>query len=283
MAKPFTTEPKLRRFLKNGAFISSKRAAMFMEHLWELKLRDASYETLVFEFIQFFGSNDKRTVERYLGRPERCVSAGQAKVVKMNRQSGKIAQFEYLNERRIPAKKGLLEILGYITPYKEGYETRFRINHELMPYYTVQTTLSEREARTAVNRQEVKERSEASKDDLCVRSISQSPSLTESEGVRGKGFGENPILATAVRGESVSPMGLSPSIEEGEAEGGVNKKEEEEEDNKSTHTNLLWKSQTRIQNCIQKAWIEEVDKFFKVLAEAKPLDSEPDKAKVKWK
>jgi len=158
--KSFTTEPKFRRFLKRGAFISLNRAIEFMKHLWDLKLKNVSYETLEFEFISYFGSNDKRTVERYLGRPERIQrDVGLSKVVRMNRQSGKIAQFEYMNERRIAAKKGLLEILGYITRIKEGRETRFRINHEAMPYYTVQTVLQEQEER------------EVSKEDLRVCSL----------------------------------------------------------------------------------------------------------------
>ena len=185
ISKAFTTEPKFRRFLKRGAFISQNRAVMFMEHLWELKLKDASYETLEFEFIRFFGTNDKRTVERYIGRPEKVdVSTGQSKIVRLNRQSGKIAQFDYLNERRLPAKKGLLEILGHITRYKVSNETRFRINHEVMPYYTVQTTLTEHEPQeTAYSLQELKESSEVSKEDLRVCSIPQSPSLKEVEGV----------------------------------------------------------------------------------------------------
>ena len=220
--KTFTTEPKFRRFLKRGAFISLNRALEFMKHLWDLRLKDVSYETLEFEFINYFGSNDKRTVERYLGRVERIdVSTGLSKVVKMNRQSGKIAQFEYLHERRLPAKKGLLEILGYITRYKEGKETRFRINHETMPYYTVQTTLTEQEPQEAANNLQ---EPEASKEDLRVCSIPQSPSLLEVEGVKGKGNGENPIHAKHVRGENVSPMGLSPNKEGGESREGEKKR-----------------------------------------------------------
>ncbi|MGB9756822.1 MAG: hypothetical protein ACPLVJ_03470, partial [Candidatus Bathyarchaeales archaeon] len=151
--KSFTTEPKFRRFLKRGAFISFNRALMFMQHLWELKLKNVSYEVLEFEFIQFFGSNDKRTVERYLGRPEKTeTNTGLSKVIRMNRQSGKIAQFEYMNERRIPAKKGLLETLGYISRVKIGKETRFIIHHEAMPYYTIQTRLENEIQETATSR-----------------------------------------------------------------------------------------------------------------------------------
>jgi len=286
--KSFTTEPKFRRFLKRGAFISLNRAIEFMKHLWDLKLKNVSYETLEFEFIQFFGSNDKRTVERYLGRPERIHrDMGLSKVVRLNRQSGKTAQFEYFNERRLPAKKGLLEILGYITRYKQGNETRFRINHEVMEYYTVQTTLTEQEPQeteTAYSLQELKESSEVSKEDLRVCSIPQSPSLKEVEGVRGKGIGENPILAKAVRGESVSPMGLSPTNKEGgDIEGGDKKEKKEVID--STHTN-----QSRVKVNADFPSIHGKLELKCSLTEeemailtAKPLDSEPDRAKIKWR
>jgi hypothetical protein len=223
--KSFTTEPKFRRFLKRGAFISLNRALEFMKHLWDLKLKNVSYETLEFEFIQFFGSNDKRTVERYLGRPERIQrDMGLSKVVRMNRQSGKIAQFEYMNERRIPEKKGLLEILGYITRIKEGKETRFRINHEAMPYYTVQTSLQEHEPQETANLQQEREREgEDSKEDLRVCNLCINPSLNcEAKGEWGK----LPIVENNIE--------VSPETERGDM-GGDKKEEEEVID--STHTN----------------------------------------------
>jgi hypothetical protein len=216
--KSFTTEPKFRRFLKRGAFISLNRALEFMKHLWELKLKNVSYETLEFEFIQFFGSNDKRTVERYLGRPERIQrDMGLSKVVRMNRQSGKTAQFEYFNERRIPAKKGLLEILGYITRIKEGKETRFRINHEAMPYYTVQTTLQEQE-----------------REDLRVCSLYEETHSQINHEPKAEALEEE----VSVGETSVSPRTERPQRnDKGEEnrEGGTEKKEEEVID--STHTN----------------------------------------------
>jgi len=141
-----------------------------MEHLWELKLKDCSYETLEFEFIQCFGTNEPRTIKRYLGIPEQVVkSQGSTRMLRMNRMSGKVAVFEYYHKRKIPAKKGLMEILGYITRYNQGNETRFRINHEIMPYYTQQTTLNEHQQ--TANNQESKEEREASKEDLRVCSL----------------------------------------------------------------------------------------------------------------
>jgi hypothetical protein len=110
-----------------------------MQHLWEKGLRKkVSYQTLEWEFIQFFQSNDKRTIVKYLGRPRQVVRYSAVNVVRMERLSGKVAQFEYHNKRKLDRKRGLLEILGYVTDLKGGY---FKLNHELLPYYTEQATL----------------------------------------------------------------------------------------------------------------------------------------------
>ena len=236
--KNFTTKPKFRRFLKRGAFISLNRAQEFMAHLWKVGLKKCSYETLEWEFIQFFGSNDKRTIERYIGRPEKTEThIGLNKIVRMNRVSGKVAQFEYMNERRISAKKGLLEILGYISKDKEGKETRYIIHHELMPYYTVQTTLQKHEPQeceleTANHQQEpyetqegvnlqkeFNESCEVSKEDLRVCSLYEGEDKKIQPFLQGKGFGKTVL-------EVVPTLSL-------ETEGRI----KEEEVIKSTHTN----------------------------------------------
>jgi hypothetical protein len=221
----FTTEPKFRRFLKRGGFISLNRAVEFMKHLWELKLKNVSYETLEFEFIQFFGSNDKRTIERYLGRAERIErNTGVTKIMRVNRLSGKMAQFEYMNERRIPAKKGLLEILGYATRVKVNNETRYILHHELMPYYTVQTTLQEHEPQETVNLQQEHEREgQDSKEDLRVCNLCINPSSNcEAKGEWGK----LPNVENNIE--------VSPETKRGDMGG---EKKEEEEVIDSTHTN----------------------------------------------
>jgi hypothetical protein len=70
----FTTQPKTRKHLTRGAFISGTRAAQFMQHLWDAGLKKScSYETLKWEFVNCFGTNDTRTVERYIGRPEQTI------------------------------------------------------------------------------------------------------------------------------------------------------------------------------------------------------------------
>ena len=95
--------------------------------------------------------------------------------------------------------------------------------------------------------------------------------------MRGKGFGENPMFCEANRGESVSPMGLSPTNKEGgDIEGGEENKEKEEVID-STHTNQLSESEA-YQICLNMLTPEE-----QAILTAKPLDSEPDKAKIKWK
>jgi len=248
--KSFTTEPKFRRFLKRGAFISLNRALEFMAHLWEVGLKKCSYETLEWEFIQYFGSNDKRTIERYLGRPEKIERhMGLSKVVRMNRQSGKVAQFEYMNERKLPAKKGLLEILGYISKVKEDSEWRYIIHHERMPYYTVQTTLTEPETEaqeTANILQEFEGSSEDSKEDLRVCSLyAQAHSQKERENERGENI-----------------------------EGGEKRREEVID---CTHTNQLSESEHIRYASICLTPEEEA------MLTAKPLDSQPDKAQIKWR
>jgi len=139
--KTFTTEPKFRRHGRPGC-ISRDRAMAFMEFLFENGFRSKmGYEALRLQFILFFGTNDSRTVERYIGRPEqveRC--GGVARVVRMNRISGKVAHFQYFNERRLSSKKGLMEILGYISILEDGSVI---LHHEGMPYYTSQVSLEE--------------------------------------------------------------------------------------------------------------------------------------------
>ncbi|MEJ5326973.1 MAG: hypothetical protein WHU54_01805 [Candidatus Bathyarchaeia archaeon] len=253
--KNFTTKPKFLRFLKRGAFISLNRASEFMTHLWEVGLKKCSYETLEWEFIQFFGSNDKRTIERYIGRPEKTERhMGLSKIVRMNRVSGKVAQFEYMNERRLSAKKGLLEILGYISKDKEGKETHYIIHHELMPYYTEQTVLQETyelqetanpqqepyETQEGVNlQQEFNESCEVSKEVLRVCSLYEEENKKIQQFLQGK-----------EREKTVSEVVSPPSIEA--------KERIKEEVIDSTHTN---------QSSVKVNVIEEAERILS----AKPI------------
>jgi hypothetical protein len=160
--KTFTTEPKIPK--KHGNWRSIENCKAFMYELFRKNLRKCSYDTLVFEFINFFGTNDTRTVERYLGRPERIgKDAASTKIIRMNRISGKIAQFDYFNERRIRAKKGLLDILGWILKLKDD---TVLINHEVMSYYTKQTSLQELESSHKND-----ESREVSKAKMCVSNL----------------------------------------------------------------------------------------------------------------
>ncbi len=136
LLKPFTTEPKTRR---HGNFISGDRCRVFMEHCWEKGLRKkASWETLEFEFVQCFETNDSRTVQKYVGRPSKFVNYQASNMVRINHISGKVAQFSYRTTRKVSRKRGLLEALGYITFCGDGC---YRFNHEVLPYYTQQITL----------------------------------------------------------------------------------------------------------------------------------------------
>lgn len=164
--RSFSTSPAIRRHVSK--FPSYYRLTAFMQQLWEKGLKKScSYGTLVFEWTQFTGTNDRRTVERYLGKPKHAVrSHGRSTVTRLNRTSGKVAQFEYMNTRYVPEKKGLAQKFGFITfmkvkpnhyPNEDG--RLCFLHHEALPYFTEQVTLSSiQEAEGVV----------ASKDDLRV-------------------------------------------------------------------------------------------------------------------
>ena len=174
--KIFDTKPKTWR---HGNFISGDRCRVFMRQLWEKGLRKrASFPTLEYEFQQCFETNDKRTVIKYLGRPQQTVRYSAVSVVRMDRSSGKIANFEYHNKRKVDAKKGLLEILGYMTDLKNGY---FKLNHEKLPYYTQQVTLPPSHSLPPRSSNEC---SSGFKDNLCACSIEA------GENVEAYGVGE---------------------------------------------------------------------------------------------
>jgi hypothetical protein len=134
----FSTERKAIK--RKSQAISVGRARQFMLHLWEKKLRECSFGTLEYEFIQLFGTNEPRVLERYLGRPKSVENHPGSTVVRLNRQSGNIAKFDYMNTRRIQPKKGLLEILGYVTQEVNG---RYLLNHERFGYSYEQVSMSD--------------------------------------------------------------------------------------------------------------------------------------------
>jgi len=108
-----------------------------MEHLWSKGLKECCYETLEFEFIQCFGTNEQRVLEKYLGKPKRTIRYGGSSVVRLNRTSGTVAHFEYQNMRKVQPTKGLLEILGFVSKNCE----RYALHHELFPYSKAQASI----------------------------------------------------------------------------------------------------------------------------------------------
>jgi hypothetical protein len=264
MGKSFRTAPTFSR--KRGNWRSIQNAKAFMFQLFRKNLKKCSYDTLVFEFVSFFGSNESRTVERYLGRPERIErDAGKTKVIRMNRTSGRIAQFDYYNERRLPAKKGLLDILGWILKLKDG---TVLINHEVMSYYTRQVKLE-----PAIPLQE-DESSEASKDKMCVSSLREEK---HNQGIlQGKEL-EKTVL------EVVS----TPNLEATER---IVTERKEEEDIDSTHTCKYGADYAS--KHIEYALTPSEQLNHKVnphltpeeeaILNAKPVASKPDRAKVTW-
>jgi len=136
-SRPFTTEPKRGKRKPNKTSVSLERAKLFMEHLWSKGLRECSYETLEFEFIQCFGTNEPHVLEKYLGKPARTVHHGGSSIVRVNKVNGNVAHFEYQNVKKLQAKRGLLEVLGFV--YKNG--ERYVLRHELFPYFGRQASI----------------------------------------------------------------------------------------------------------------------------------------------
>jgi hypothetical protein len=134
----FTTEPKSGRRKPNKTSVTLERAKLFMEHLWSKGLRQCSYSTLEYEFIQCYGTNEHEVLEKYLGKPKRTIRYSGSSVVRLNRVDGKVAHFEYQNMRTIQHKKGLLEILGFVTQEEGG---RFILNHSCFPYCKKQISI----------------------------------------------------------------------------------------------------------------------------------------------
>lgn len=160
----FTTAPKTRRHIKHS--ISGKRATAFMEHLWRIGFNRCKYKALKIQFIQFFGTNDQRVITKYLGRPETKETHHGNQILRLNLTQGKHALFSYSNTRKLEAKIGLMETLGFITLNKKNGWAR--IHHELMSYYSKQLSLESFPPRSPL--QETSE-SMSSIQDYCVRHI----------------------------------------------------------------------------------------------------------------
>lgn len=161
LEKTFTNEAKTRRRKRNS--ISGNRLRDWMEQLYRKKLKKCRYEILKFEFINYFETNDNRVIEKYIGRPKGVLRYSGSNVVRLNRQSGKIAKFDYMNERRLDMKDGLAQILGYITIEND----RYVLHHEKFSYAWNQTELSE----TEYPSQETRDCGVDSIRDLCVSRI----------------------------------------------------------------------------------------------------------------
>jgi len=171
--KPFTTEPKKRKHLKQS--ISGQRAKHFMEQLWRKGLKKCSYETLKFEFILCFETNDPRVIQKYIGRPNGTKRYSGSSVVRQNRNSGDLAFFMYSNKREIEAQIGLMEILGYIVVDKKT--GLCILHHEHFHYFRKQETLNDPLKNAFFKLRDKGDNVKVSKQDLCVRSIGVSKRL----------------------------------------------------------------------------------------------------------
>jgi hypothetical protein len=165
---PFTTEPKTRSKAKFPT-ISLNRSIAFMQHCYEKGLKEASYKTIKYEFEEYWPGCDQRSIIKYIGQPEIKIHYGPSTVVRQDVSKGSTsAVFHYLNDRTIQEKKGLLEIIGYVTrlPTGKGLEARFKFNYENFTFNKEQVPL-------------VQEASEASKDNFSVSSIETEASLID--------------------------------------------------------------------------------------------------------
>jgi len=259
----FTNQPKTRRRV-GPRCVSRDRAINFMEYLWEQGFRDRlSYEALKLQFILFFGTNDNRTVERYIGRPKvKKRSSGLAHVMRLNRNKGTVACFTYSNFMELSRKKGLMEILGYISILEDGTVI---LHHEVMPYYTKQVKLEEvcnnevsnREVFSRSSNQEVNESSDSSILNLCVHP------LCGSQGRAGEGEGA-PTTAGDGNKETTENKG----------------KEKKEEVIDSTHTNSYLYPNMNREFYDKDTEHRELVPYLKRLLSAKPFDEEPNGATV---
>lgn len=166
----FTTEPKTRKRVKQ--FPSGTNCKAFLRYLWDRGLRKTcSYTTLKFEFIQFFKTNDTRTVTRYIGRPpQKKETSGIAEIHRQNLGSCNVALFRYRNTLRLMRKIGLMETLGLITffekPMYKQKEWRVYLHHETQPYFTEQQQLPPTPPHSNID-----ECLECSKDNVCVLTL----------------------------------------------------------------------------------------------------------------
>jgi len=134
----FTTKPKTRRHLR--CRISGNRAKAFMEHLWRKNFKSCHYKALWIQFVQYFETNDPRVVCKYIGRPK-FVSNYYRESIKKNRLSGRVHKIESRDRRTLEGKAGLMEVLGYLSlDQKTG---SCKLHHELMPYFTKQSSLKD--------------------------------------------------------------------------------------------------------------------------------------------
>lgn len=110
----FTTEPKTRRRL-DGAGTTEKRACGFMQFLWDHDLRDdCSYKTIYYQAIEYFGTNDTRTLERYIGRPRSKKKLPKRVTQVRNPVSGTCRTHEVTSECFMDPRVGYLEARGYL-------------------------------------------------------------------------------------------------------------------------------------------------------------------------
>lgn len=167
--KVFTTEPKIRRHL-SGLTPTRRRAAFLMEALFQNGfVKEAPYDTIynfVVEKAGFIGL-DERTVTQYIGRPRRTLRENENPRTSLRiayPKTGTTIGKEYTAVKTLPEKSGICQKLGYMKfAYRKNAIFLILNHHKVpLPYHLKQQRLLSSEKR---------ERTRASKEDLCVLPI----------------------------------------------------------------------------------------------------------------
>ena len=249
----------------------------FLEILYKKHLLHCRYDVLREEAEHFFQTSDPRTIESYIGRPANIKRYSGLNIVRLNRQTGETAKFDYMNERKIPVQKGLGQRYGYITIQKPTSPVEAElwiIHHELMNYFSEQSILEPvSESANLLPERERLDVELVSKDSLFVCLIDDRDNPKEVV--------EHPLARSLQRDANMS---TETDIDGEKRERAI------EDTNKyvqvSNNTNLLEINKTqKINKNIElennaKLMLELIPEA-ETLLHAKPSE-EPDKAQIRW-
>jgi hypothetical protein len=126
--KTFTTEPKLRKITWHKLRTVRTRACALQESFYPTT--DIPYNAAKTRLITLLGICDRMSILAYLGRPEHRTEQVMDHTKKYN-NSGKTIPITHYFRRKLPAKKGYIELfnLGYV--YEKDGEWWIHWNHDI--------------------------------------------------------------------------------------------------------------------------------------------------------